>query len=94
MNCYPVESEKHSTPESMLNTEDWLNGIGELDNPSNSQDNYAPDSESKIEHNKFIDNLECPEQQDVIATQTPPGLVWLTQKSKTEDEKVFVTVMQ
>jgi len=91
-NRHPVESDEDSAPESISDTEDWLNWNGDLDNPNDSEEDYAADDDSDIEHNNCIDDPECPEEQDVSAAQNVPGLVRPTRKSKRQAEKVFVTV--
>jgi len=63
-----------------------------LDNPNDSEDDYAADDESDIEQNNGIEDSECPEQQDVSAAPNVPGLVRPTRKSKRQVEKVLVTV--
>jgi hypothetical protein len=50
------------------------------------------DADSDIEHNKCIEDPECPEQQDVSATPSVPGLVWPTRKSQIQAEIALVTV--
>jgi hypothetical protein len=56
-----------NTPESILDTYDWLNCNADLDNPNDSEDDCAADVESDIEQYNSIENSECPEQQDVRA---------------------------
>jgi len=92
INRHPVESDDDSPPESISDTEDWLTWNGHLDNPNDSQEDCAAADESDIEHNNGIEDLECPEQQDVSAAPNVHGLVRPTQKSKRQAEKVLVTV--
>jgi hypothetical protein len=92
INCHPVESYTDSAPESISNTDDWLNWNGDLDNPKHSEEHCAVDDDSDIEHNNFINDPECPEQQDVSTMPNVPGLVPLARKSKKQAETVFVTV--
>jgi hypothetical protein len=87
-----VESDEHSAPESISDTEDWLNWNGDLDNPNDREEDCAVDDDSDIEHNNYIQDPVCPEQQDVSAAPNVPGLVWLTWKSTRQAEKVLVTV--
>jgi len=51
-------------------------------NQLNSEDDCAADDESDLEHNNGIEDLECPEQQDVSAAPNVLGLVRPTRKSK------------
>jgi hypothetical protein len=92
INRHPVESDEDSAPESISDTEDWLNWNGDLDNPNDSEEDCAADDDSDIEHNNCIEDPECPEQQDVCAAPNVPGLVRPTRKSKRQAEKVLVTV--
>jgi hypothetical protein len=62
INHHPVESDKDSATESILDTDDWLNKNGELENPNNSEENCTADNESDIEHTKGIEDPECPAQ--------------------------------
>jgi hypothetical protein len=43
-----------------------------LDNPNDSEDDCAADNESDIGPNSGIEDLECPEQQDVRAASNVP----------------------
>jgi hypothetical protein len=92
INCHPVESDEDSAPESISDTNDWLNWNGDLDNPNDSEEDCAADDDSNIEHNNCIKDPECPEQQNVSTVPNVPGLVRPTRKSKRQAEKVLVTV--
>jgi hypothetical protein len=92
INRHPVERDKDSAPESILDSEDWLNWNDDLDNPNDSEEDCAADDDSDIEHNNCIEHPEFPEQQDVSAARNVPGLVRPTRKSKTQAEKVLMTV--
>jgi len=63
-----------------------------LDNPYDSEEDWAADDESDIQHNNGIEDQECPDQQDVSAARHVPGLGRPTRKSKRHAEKVLVTV--
>jgi hypothetical protein len=92
INCHAVESDEDSLCESILDTEDWLNWNGALDNANDSEEDCAVDDDSDIEHNNCIKDPECPEQQDVSAMPNLPGLVRSTRKSMRLAEKVLMTV--
>jgi len=92
INSHPVEIDDDSAPESISDTDEWLNWNGDLDNPNDSEDDCAVDDESDIGRNNGIEDSECSEQQDVSAAPNVPGLVRPTQKSKRQAEKVLVTV--
>jgi hypothetical protein len=79
--CHPVESDDDSAPESISDTDDWLNWNGDLHNPNDSEEECAADDDSIIEHKNCIEDPEYPEQQAVSAVSNVPGLVWPTQKS-------------
>ena len=89
---YPAEIDENSPPESISDTNDWLNWNGDLDNPIDCKEDCAADNESGIEQNNGIKDPECPEQQDVNAVSNVPRLVRPTRKSKRQAEKVFVMV--
>ena len=89
---HPVESDEDSAPESILDTDDWLNWNGDLDNPMDSEEVCAADDESDIEQNNGPKDPECPEQQDVSATPNDRRLVRPTRKSQRLAEKSLVTV--
>jgi len=72
INRHPVESDKDSAPESISDTDDWLNWNGDLDDPIDSEEDCAADDESNIEPNNAIEDPECPEQQDVSAESNVP----------------------
>jgi len=92
INRHPVESDEDSAPGSISDTDYWPNWNGNLDNPNDSEDDCAADDESDIEQYNGIKDSECPEQQDVSAVPNVPGLVRPTRKSKTQAEKLLVTV--
>jgi hypothetical protein len=75
INHYPVRSDEDSTPESISDTEDWLNLNGDVHNPDDSDDDCTADVESYMEQDKSIEDQECPEQPDVSAAPNVPGLI-------------------
>jgi len=81
-----------SAPESISDTDDWLNWNGDLDNLNDGEKDCEADDESDTEPNTGIEDPECPEQQDVSAAPNVPRLVLPTLKLKRQAEKVFVTV--
>jgi hypothetical protein len=92
INCHPVESDEDSAPESILDTEDWLNWNGDLDNPNDSEDDCAADVESDMDQENVIEDPESQEQQDVSGTLNVPALIRPIRKSKRHAEKLLVTV--
>jgi len=92
INRRPVKCDEDSAPESISDTEDWLDWNGDLNNPNDSEEDCAADNDSNIEHNNYIEDPECPEQQDGSAARNVPGLVRPTRTSKRQSEKVLMTV--
>jgi hypothetical protein len=92
INGHPVDSYEVCPPESISDTDDWLNCNGDLDNPNNGEDDCAVDDQSDIEPNYGIEDTECPEQQDVSAALNVPGFVRPTQMSNRQAERVLVMV--
>jgi len=92
INRDPFDSDDDTAPESISDTNDWLNWNGDLDNPNGSEDDCAADDEPNIGPNNGIEDQECPEQQDVSAAPNVPRLVRPTRKSKRQAEMVLVTV--
>ena len=81
-NCHPVESNQDSSPQSISDTADWLNRNGDLDNPTDSEDDCVADIEAGIQQDNSIKDPDCPEQQEVCAEANVPGLIRPTPKSK------------
>jgi len=92
INRHPVENDEDSAPESISDTDDWLNWNCDLDNPNDSEEDCAADDESDMEPKTCIEHPECPEQQDVSAAPNVLGLVRPTWNSKRQAEKVLVMV--
>ena len=82
INRHPVESNKDSAPESISDTEDWLNWNGNLDDRNDTDDDCVADFESDPEQDKGILDAEGLEQQDGSAAPNVPGSIWPTRKSK------------
>jgi len=59
INRHPVKSDEDSAPESILDTADWLNCIGDLETPNDSDNNCAPDVGSDEEQDNSIKDPEC-----------------------------------
>jgi len=92
INRHPIESNEYSAPESISDTDGWLSWNGDLDDPIDSKKDCAAGDESDIEQHNGIEDLQCPEQQDVSAAQNVPRLVRPTRKSKGQADKLLVTV--
>ena len=75
IHCHPIQGDEYSVPEHILDTKDWLNCNGDMDNAYDSEDDWVADVESGKEQSNGIENLDCPEQWDVSATPNVPGLI-------------------
>jgi len=92
INHHPVDCDEYIAPESISDTENWLNREGDLDNPNDSEDYWVADIESDIVQDNGIEYLECPEKWDVSATPNVRRLIRPIRKSKRQAEQVLVTV--
>jgi len=92
INRHPAESDDDSAPESVSNTENWLNWNSDLDNPNESKDDCDADNESDVERENCFEDPECPEQRDVCAAPNIPGLLRPIGMTKKRTEKGLVTV--
>jgi len=92
INHHPVQSDEDSAPESISDTEDWLNWNGDLDDPNDCEDDCAADFESDIEHDNSIEDPEWPERRDARAGGTVLGLILLTRNTERWAEKVLMTI--
>jgi len=92
IDCYPVESDKDSAPESISYSENWLSWNGDFDNPNVSEDDWEADNESDIELDNEIKALESPEHRVVSATPNVPGLIQPTRMSLKQAQKALMTV--
>jgi len=92
INSQPVESDEDEASESISDTEDWFNWIGDSNNPNDCKDKSTADVESVIAQENRIEYLEWPEQHDVSAAPNVPGLIRPTWKSHGQVEKLLMTV--
>jgi len=53
---HPTESDEASAPESISETEYWLDWSGDLHNPNDSEDDWKTDNESNIELDNGIED--------------------------------------
>jgi len=77
-----VESDDGSAPETISDTEHYLNWNRDLDNPNESEDDCEADIKSDIEPDNGIKDPESPEQQDVCAAPNIRRLIWPTGRSR------------
>ena len=90
INCHRVESDEDSAPDSIWDTEDWLNWNRDLDNPNDCQNDCTADVESDMEQENSIEDPEWPEQRDISAAPNVPGQIRPTWKSKSQAEKMLM----
>jgi hypothetical protein len=73
--CHPAESDKDSLPESISDTENWLNCNGNLDNQNESEDDWEADNESNMKLVNGSDDLETAGQRNVSAVPNVHGFI-------------------
>ena len=89
---HPAESDEDSSPESISDTENWLNWNGDLDNPNDSEDDWEADNESDMELDNGSEESETPELRTVSAAPNVPGLIRPILRSEKKVEKAMLTV--
>jgi hypothetical protein len=92
IDCHPAESEKNSSPESIADTENWLNWNGDLDNPRDSEDDWAADNDSDMELDNGTELSETLEVQNLSAARNVPGLIRPIRQSKKYVERALLMV--
>jgi len=80
--CHQSEIDEDSTPQSIADTEHWLNWNGDLDDPIESEDDWEADDESEVKLDNSIDDPESTEQGNLSAAPNVPGLIPPTQRLK------------
>jgi len=89
---HPAESDEDSSPESISDTENWLNWNGDLDNANDSEDDWEADNESDMELDNCSEVSETLEVRNVSAAPNVPGLIRPIRQSKKKVEKALLTV--
>jgi len=72
---HQVETDEDSAPESISDTENWLNWNNNLHYPNDNEDYCVADDESDKVQINVIENPECQVQQDESTMANVPGLV-------------------
>jgi len=90
--CEPFKSDKDSTTESILETEDWVSCNGYLDNPNDSRDDCVADDWPAAVEVTIIYDPEWLWQWDVSSMPNVPGLIWPTWNSQRQAEKVLLII--
>jgi hypothetical protein len=88
----PAESDEDSSPESISDTENWLNRNGDFNIPNNSEDVWEVDNESDMELGNGMKVSETLEMRDVSAAPNIPELIRPIPQSKKKVEKVLLKV--
>jgi len=89
---HPAESDEASSPESISESENWLNWNGDLDTPNDSEDDREADNESNLGLDNGIEDAEPPEQRNVSAAQNVLRLIQSIGWSKKKAEEALMTV--
>jgi len=92
INRHPVEGDKDSTPDSISDTENWLNWNCHLDSPNDSEQDCKADYESHIEPDNCIKASESPAHWVVSAQPNVPGLIRPTWRSMKNAETGLTTI--
>ena len=96
IDCHPARSEEACSPESISATQNWLNWIGDLDNPNDSEHDWEAENESDMELDNSSEDSETPEQWNVCAAQNIPALIGPITRSKemAETRLMMVNIME
>jgi len=89
---HPAESDEDSSPESISDTENWLDWTGYLDNPHDSEDDWEADNESDMELDNCSEVSETLEVRNVSAAPNVPGLIRPIRQSNKKVENALLTV--
>jgi len=89
---HPAESDKHSAPERVLDTKNWLDRNGDFDNPNDNEADWEADSASEIELNNGVRHSETQEQRDVSSALAVPRLIQSTRRSRNKAGNDLMTV--
>jgi len=92
INCHPAESDEDSSPESILDTENWINWNGYLDNPGASMDDWEADNESDMELDNGTEDSKTRDPQNVSGAPNLLGFIRPIWRTKTSVENALMTV--
>jgi hypothetical protein len=56
INCHPINIDQDSAPENVFDTDYWFNWNGAFDDPNDSEEDWAADDVSEIQHNNDVDD--------------------------------------
>jgi hypothetical protein len=92
IDCHPAESEKNSSPESISDTENWLNWNGDLDNPRDSDDDWTADNDSDMELDNGTELSETLEVRNLSAARNVSRLIRPIRQLKKYVERALLIV--
>jgi len=84
---YPPKSDEDSSPETISDTENWLNWNGDLDNPNKNEDDWEADNESDMELANGREASQTLGQQNDSAAPNVPRLIRPIRRTKKKVEK-------
>jgi hypothetical protein len=82
----------NSSPESISDTENWLDWNGDLVNPNDREDDWQADNELDMELDNGSENSKPPELRNASAALNVPGLIRPIRQSKKMVDKELLTV--
>jgi hypothetical protein len=80
IDCHSAGSDEDSACESILDTENYLDCNGHLDNWNISADDWEADNEFDIQWHNWVEDSENTEQWNVSSALNLVGLIWSTEK--------------
>jgi len=89
---HPTASDKDSAPDSISDSEYWLNWNDDLDNPNGSEDDNKVHNESDTARCNGMKASKSPVHCVVIAAPNVPGFIWPTWREMKQADKGLVTV--
>jgi len=92
IDCHPAECDEDSSPETISDTENWLDWTENFNNLNDSEQDWEADNESEIELDNGVRDSETQGQWDMSVTLNVPALIRPTWRSNTKAEKVLMAV--
>jgi len=87
-----VAGDEHCAPETISDTENWLNWHGKLDNPNQSEDDCEGNDQSDVELGNVIEASERAAHRVVSAAPNVPELIRPTLRSMKQAKNGLITV--
>lgn len=89
---HPAEHHEDSAPEIIWVTEHCLDWDGDLDDSSESEEDWKADNESHIDQNNDTEDPESTQEWDVSPAPNVSRMIPLWRRSKTKADMVLMTV--